>query len=83
MLAGDGIHFRFSDDHRRERKVVHPFFSNAHVRQLLPAFFRHSREAVRLMGDDHFYDHHFGRYARKGEVIVEINRWVSWLALDM
>lgn len=39
LLLGDGIFSTLGDHHRRQRKLLNPIFSIAHMRQLTPIFY--------------------------------------------
>ncbi|GAA5992389.1 hypothetical protein JCM10908_000458 [Rhodotorula pacifica] len=44
MILGKGILFAEGDDHRRQRRIMNPSFSPAHLRELVPIFFHYSHQ---------------------------------------
>ncbi|TNY21015.1 putative cytochrome P450 [Rhodotorula diobovata] len=51
MILGKGVLFVDGDDHRRHRRVMNPAFAPAHMRNLVPVFFKHANYLRDILGD--------------------------------
>lgn len=51
MILGKGILFAEGDDHRRQRRIMNPSFSPAHLRELVPTFFQYAYQLRELWRD--------------------------------
>ncbi|GAA5876297.1 hypothetical protein JCM16303_007090 [Sporobolomyces ruberrimus] len=97
MILGKGVLFAEGDDHRRQRRIMQPAFSPAHIRALGPVFFEHAyrlREIwtnlVKTGADDEkafASTESFEEYKKKKqnqeEATLDIMPWLSRLTLDI
>ncbi|GAA5932238.1 cytochrome P450 [Sporobolomyces koalae] len=98
MILGKGVLFAEGDDHRRQRRIMQPAFSPAHIRALGPIFFEHAyklrdiwRNTVNTGADDEkafpsaeaFEQYRKGKSSSSGEVTIDIMPWLSRLTLDI
>jgi hypothetical protein len=44
LILGKGVLFAEGDDHRRQRRIMQPAFSPAHIRELVPQFFERTHK---------------------------------------
>ncbi|GAA5831678.1 hypothetical protein JCM3766R1_004976 [Sporobolomyces carnicolor] len=97
MILGKGVLFAEGDDHRRQRRIMQPAFSPAHIRALGPIFFEHAyklREIwtnmVKTGADDEkafpdaeTYERYRTGKRDKEEATLDIMPWLSRLTLDI
>ncbi|GAA5968939.1 hypothetical protein JCM3765_002935 [Sporobolomyces pararoseus] len=97
MILGKGVLFAEGDDHRRQRRILQPAFSPAHIRALGPVFFEYSyklreiwRNLVKTGADDEkafasteSYEDYRRKKEDKQEATLDIMPWLSRLTLDI
>lgn len=76
VLGLRGLLFAEGDEHRHQRKIMLPAFSHAHIKNLVPTFWRTSRELADSIAGI--------VAATEGQVpIIEMSRWCSLATLDI
>ncbi|GAA6058936.1 hypothetical protein JCM10212_002888 [Sporobolomyces blumeae] len=96
MILGRGVLFAEGDDHRRQRRIMQPAFSPAHVRALTPIFFEHAyklrtiwTEFIEKSEDDDkaFVSPEaaaeYRKTKREGDITIDIMPWLSRVTLDI
>ncbi|GAA6010303.1 hypothetical protein JCM11491_006257 [Sporobolomyces phaffii] len=96
MILGKGVLFAEGEDHRRQRRIMQPAFSPAHIRALGPIFFEHAYKLrdiwtnlIKTGQDDEkaFANvESFQEYREKKpaeEATLDIMPWLSRLTLDI
>ncbi|PPQ69083.1 hypothetical protein CVT26_003558 [Gymnopilus dilepis] len=73
MIFGEGLLTTLGDKHRRQRKMLTPVFSIAHLRNMVPIFY----EVARKVHDT------FTKKVQQGPQEIEIMSWMTRLALEL
>ncbi|GAA5844473.1 hypothetical protein JCM9279_006317 [Rhodotorula babjevae] len=98
MILGKGVLFVDGDDHRRHRRVMNPAFAPAHMRNLVPVFFKHANhlrdilaELVRTSAADRsaWKDeaqraaYEEARKEGDEETVQDVMKWMNRVTLDI
>ncbi|GAA5872942.1 hypothetical protein JCM8547_003270 [Rhodosporidiobolus lusitaniae] len=96
QILGKGVLFAEGDDHRRQRRIMQPAFSPAHIREYLPIFFERTHKLRDLwmdviesgQADEAAFKNADAMQADngtrpQGESVVELTRWLNRLTLDI
>ncbi|KAF8910661.1 cytochrome P450 [Gymnopilus junonius] len=73
LMFGGGILSTFGNEHRRQRKMLTPLFSNAHVREMVPTFYEVAHKVRRV----------FVQKAQLGPQEVDVLSWINRIALEL
>ncbi|PPR03310.1 hypothetical protein CVT26_007784 [Gymnopilus dilepis] len=73
VLFGGGILSAFGSEHRRQRKMLSPLFSNAQVREMVPIFYEVASKVRNV----------FVQQAQNGPQEIDVLSWVNRIALEL
>ncbi|KZP25791.1 cytochrome P450 [Athelia psychrophila] len=73
MLVGKGVIWAEHDNHKRQRKMLTPAFSNSAIRNLTPLF-TDSAYKIRDAWD--------GLLEQSGEAVIDVQSWMNKVSLD-
>uniref|UniRef100_A0A8H7Y036 Cytochrome P450 n=1 Tax=Psilocybe cubensis TaxID=181762 RepID=A0A8H7Y036_PSICU len=73
MIFGAGIFTTLGDDHRRQRKMLNPVFSIAHMREMVPIFYDVAHKVRRV----------FITKTQGGPQEIDVLTWMTRLALEL
>ncbi|KAL0061332.1 hypothetical protein AAF712_011849 [Marasmius tenuissimus] len=76
IIFGPGLVATTGDVHKRQRKLVTPVFSVTHLKALTPVFYEIAEKAPILENESNT------RKERSGTGILDMNEWVSRVALE-
>lgn len=76
ILGLRGLLFAEGDEHRHQRKLLLPAFSHAHIKKLVPTFWRTSHELAEAVSG-------LVAAAEDGVPIIEMGHWCSLATLDI
>lgn len=76
ILGLRGLLFAEGDEHRHQRKLLLPAFSHAHIKSLVPTFWRSSRELADSIAG-------LVTSAEDRVPVIEMSRWCSLATLDI
>ncbi|BGP48900.1 hypothetical protein JCM10450v2_004779 [Rhodotorula kratochvilovae] len=96
MILGKGILFAEGDDHRRQRRIMNPSFGPAHLRELVPVFFKHSHHVREALKDaiaegrldetawrDEKQREAWEKEHPEGEIVHDVVKWLNRVTLDI
>ncbi|BGP16891.1 hypothetical protein JCM10213_007336 [Rhodosporidiobolus nylandii] len=96
MILGKGILFAEGDDHRRQRRIMQPSFSAAHLRELVPLFFEQAHKLSDIWKDHLKKDYvedaawkdadavaAYKATRKSGEMVIDVLRWFNRVTLDI
>ncbi|TEB32626.1 cytochrome P450 [Coprinellus micaceus] len=73
IVFGEGLLSTMGEQHRKQRKMLNPVFSIAHMREMIPIFY----DVVHRLGDS------FQAKVQNGPATIEVLNWMTRTALEL